>query len=171
MASRRPESTLHLTQNVYVCSAQDVSSLSYSCLYLLFLNETSLRASPSHLLRPSLQAFPLALTRDLKQLFHCGLYHWQHPGLSCHSRWAYYPIPRSSLVLSDSRPVRLLQRCPKTCQSLPSLPRLPGRILIPQFPNIAIASPRQICWVHRDEVIGSFTLLSLPARQEEHLKE
>lgn len=72
-------------------------------------------------LRASLQACPLALTRNLKQLFHCGLYHWQHPGLTCHSCWAYYLIPWSSLGLSDSRLGRLLQRYQKTCQSPPSL--------------------------------------------------
>ena len=94
---------------------------------------------------------------------------WSRPSLATswfdlHSCWAYYPTPWSSLVLTlqgwaDS--FRDLRRLASP------LPHLPGRTLVPQFPDIAIASPRQVCWVHRDEVIGSFTLLSLPAHQEE----
>ena len=44
-------------------------------------------------------------------------------------------------------------------------------VLVPQLPDVAVPSSRQVCRVQGDEVIGSFTLLSLPSRQEEHLGE
>lgn len=54
---------------------------------------------------------------------------------------------------------------------LESLPTPPGGVLVPQFPDVAVPASRQVCRVHRDEVIGCFTLLSFPSRQEEHLGE
>lgn len=84
------------------------------------------------------------------------------------------PGPMVDLIettLGEDRPLAWIslgdRRCP--LQSLPHPCRPPGGVLLPQFPDVAVPSSRQVCWVHRDEVIGSFTLLSLPSRQEEHL--